>query len=413
MPHSWVFEQAPAKHLAGQGCPLCAHVLTGNRTRLTRDNFTARASTIHGTRYDYSQVKYKNNNTPVTIVCPQHGAFQQTPGNHTHKTNPQGCPSCGGRIKWTTDRFRAEARNVHGNRYDYSKVACTTSTEAVVIGCPIHGEFRQNAMHHIGRRQGCPNCGGTKKRSTAEFVRKAQAIHGSKYDYSKVEYISNHKAVSIVCPQHGVFLQTPANHTNKHHAQGCPRCTGQRPWTEKRFRNEAVRVHRNLYDYRSLEWKGYKKHVTIFCPYHGQFSQLPSVHLSGSGCPRCASSHGESLVRTFFQEQDVKFVDQKSFPDCRDKQPLPFDFYVLHGGKQYLVEYHGEQHYHPVSFGGKKTSRSELQTNFDAVKRRDEIKRSWCDKHKMPLLVIPHTATDKQIIDMLCDFLQITHALPK
>ncbi len=412
-PTHGVFEQAPAKHLEGQGCPQCAGARRGNSSRHTRHDFIARASAIHGTRYDYSQVDYKSNHIPVTIICPQHGAFQQTPGNHTHKTNPQGCPSCGGRTKWTTDRFLTESRNIHGNRYDYSKVVCKTATEAVVIGCPTHGDFCQDAMHHIGRRQGCPNCASTKKSNTPEFVQKAQAIHGTKYDYSKTQYISNHKAVSIVCPQHGVFLQTPANHTNKRHAQGCPRCTGRLPWTVERFLAKAVHVHRDLYDYQSLEWKGFKKSVTILCPYHGDFSQLPPVHLSGSGCPRCASSHGESFVRTFLLEQSITFTEQKSFPDCIDKRPLPFDFHVSHSGKEYLIEYHGAQHYGPVSFGGKKTSQPELQANFEAFQKRDEIKCSWCAKNKLPLLVIPHTATDNEIIDKLCAFLQVTHASPK
>jgi hypothetical protein len=114
-------------------------------------------------------------------------------------------------------------------------------------------------------------------------------------------------------------------------------------------------------------------------------------------------------VRTFLQAQDISFVCQKSFPDCRDKQPLPFDFHVLHGDKEYLIEYHGAQHYGHVSFGGEK-NQSELQANFEAIQRRDEIKRSWCAKSELPLLVIPHTATDEEIIDMLCAFLQVTHA---
>jgi len=81
-PTHGVFEQAPAKHLAGQGCPQCAATRRCNSSRLTLNDFIARATAIHGARYDYSQVEYKNSQTPVTIVCPQHGPFEQTPGNH-------------------------------------------------------------------------------------------------------------------------------------------------------------------------------------------------------------------------------------------------------------------------------------------------------------------------------------------
>ena len=75
-PTHGVFEQAPAKHLAGQGCPQCAAERRGNSSRHTLHDFIARARAIHNTRYDYSQVEYKNNHPPVTIVCPKHGTFQ-------------------------------------------------------------------------------------------------------------------------------------------------------------------------------------------------------------------------------------------------------------------------------------------------------------------------------------------------
>jgi len=117
-------------------------------------------------------------------------------------------------------------------------------------------------------------------------------------------------------------------------------------------------------------------------------------------------------LRTFFLEHNINFTEQKAFPDCLDKQLLPFDFHVIHGDKEYLIEYHGAQHYGHVSFGGKK-SRSELQANFEAIQRRDGIKRDWCAKNELPILAVPHTATDEEIIDMLRVFLQVAYASTK
>ena len=61
-----------------------------------------------------------------------------------------------------------------------------------------------------------------KRLTTEEFVEKARKIHGNKYDYSKVEYKDSHTKVSIICPIHGEFLQTPNNHLN---GQQCPFCS--------------------------------------------------------------------------------------------------------------------------------------------------------------------------------------------
>lgn len=45
----------------------------------------------HGSKYDYSKINYVNNRTKVTIICPEHGEFEQTPSNHK---NGAGCPHC-------------------------------------------------------------------------------------------------------------------------------------------------------------------------------------------------------------------------------------------------------------------------------------------------------------------------------
>ena len=53
-----------------------------------------------------------------------------------------------------------------------------------------------------------------KNLTTEEFILKAREIHGWKYDYSKVEYKKNSTKVCIICPEHGEFFQTPNNHLN-------------------------------------------------------------------------------------------------------------------------------------------------------------------------------------------------------
>ena len=129
-----------------------------------------------------------------------------------------------------------------------------------------------------------------KKVTTEQFIEKAVKVHGSKYDYSKTEYINSLTKVIITCPEHGDFEQTPASHCQ---GFGCPDCANkfraeQKRWTLERFIKEAIKVHRNLYDYSKVEYKTNKTKVTITCPIHGDFEQLPYMHLRGSGCKQCA-----------------------------------------------------------------------------------------------------------------------------
>ena len=62
--------------------------------RMNAENFEQKARDLHGDRYDYSNVNYTGANTKVTIICSEHGEFQQTPSKHVNCKH--GCPKCGG-----------------------------------------------------------------------------------------------------------------------------------------------------------------------------------------------------------------------------------------------------------------------------------------------------------------------------
>ena len=102
----------------------------------------------------------------------------------------------------TTEEFIEKARAIHGDKYDYSKVVYKTSQEKVIIVCPKHGEFLQRPNCHLNGA-GCPKCCNNTKKTAESFIEDARAIHGDKYDYSKVEYVNNKIPVCIICPKHG------------------------------------------------------------------------------------------------------------------------------------------------------------------------------------------------------------------
>ena len=188
---------------------------------LTKESFIEKARKIHGDKYDYSKVEYIDNKTKVCIICPIHGEFWQRPDNHLHGA---GCYKCGRNImgkKQTknTQMFVEEARKVHGDEYDYSKVKYVSCFEKVCIVCKEHGEFWQRPANHL-QGQGCPLC-SKPIHDTESFVAEARKIHNDKYDYSKVVYERNKKDVCIICSKHGEFWQTPHMHLQ---GQGCPYC---------------------------------------------------------------------------------------------------------------------------------------------------------------------------------------------
>ena len=117
--------------------------------------------------------------------------------------------------KASINEFIAKARNVHGDKYDYSKVNYINAITKVCIICPKHGEFYQTPSQHLSR--GCKKCGvdtRAKKRTMSrdDFIKEANIKHNYKYDYSKVEYINSKTKICIICPIHGEFWQTPNSH---------------------------------------------------------------------------------------------------------------------------------------------------------------------------------------------------------
>lgn len=150
------FYQTPNNHLSGRGCHRCARELVTNGQTHSKEQFIIKAIEIHGNRYEYSQVSYKNNREKVEIICHTHGPFLQTPANHL---SGRGCPQCSGKYSPTTEEWVAKARNVHGDLYDYSKVLYKNVHEKVQIVCNQHGTFWQTPGNHINNFQGCPKCG--------------------------------------------------------------------------------------------------------------------------------------------------------------------------------------------------------------------------------------------------------------
>lgn len=208
------FEVLPQVHLRGSKCKYCID----NNIKLDNKIFIEKARKIHKMKYDYSQVEYVNNNTKVKILCEKHGYFEQTPNSHL---NGNGCLKCSGLKKLTTEEFIEKSKKIHEEKYNYSLVNYKNTKTKVKIICSEHGVFEQSPFAHLHQKQGCPECGGTKKMNSEKFILKSNEIHNNFYNYSEVNYINDRTKIIIICPKHGEFKQTPHAHLQK---QGCPLC---------------------------------------------------------------------------------------------------------------------------------------------------------------------------------------------
>ena len=284
---------------------------------MKKQEFIEKAIQKFGTRFDYSKVDYKNLRTSIIVKCNKHGDFNITPRQLLEGKIT--CPICYAEEK--AQEFTNKAKNIHKDKYDYSKVKWVNSKTKVTIICPVHGEFEQEPLSHL-KGCGCPKCAvQTKKNNNcnkltlSSFIDKANIIHNNRYDYSKISKMENNKTkITIICSIHGEFEQTPNNHLN---GQGCPLCAKEAHTLSKEdFIIKANKVHGNKYNYSKVCNPKYGNKIIIICPEHGEFEQFVNNHLQGSGCPKCQSNY------ILTQEQFIKkctFVHQNKYDYSKTK----------------------------------------------------------------------------------------------
>jgi hypothetical protein len=350
------------------------------------ENFLNKCKLVHNNTYDYSLVNYINNKTKVTIICSEHGEFEQTPDKHINRQ--QGCPKCSKTYKINENDFIIKCNEIHNNRYDYSLVKYVNMNTNIMILCSEHGEFNQRASVHINGSN-CPKCIGRDK-DNDDIINQLKIIHNGKYDYSLVNYVNPINKITIICPEHGEFKQTLNTHKKGHgcpkcvgrdknisdliikfnsihdnkyeyslitstksidfieitcpihgnfkqnintHLQGsgCPKCKGLTISTKKtktsgEFILNANLIHDNKYNYSNVNYLNCKKHIKISCPEHGEFEQLPDTHLQGSGCPKCGLKYNKSEdeVKSFIKSLNIEIIENSK----NIITPLELDIYI-------------------------------------------------------------------------------------
>ena len=284
-----------------EGCPFCKKE---KEIEIKWKEYIQRAKDIHGNKYSYNKNGFKNIMSKIEIVCPIHGSFYQT--LNAHINNKQGCEKCYhdskiGKYKMTTEEFIKRAREVHGDKYDYSQTVYNGLKEKINIICPKHGEFWQVAYDHL-RGFKCKKCKYENNTDTTEeFIEKARKIHGDKYDYSKVKYINNHTEVCIICHK------------------------------KDEFGNE-----------------------------HGEFWIKPSFHLMYMGCHKCNIKRLEKEVENALKENGIQYIWQTNYKTFSWLGKQSLDFYLP--DYNIAIECQGEQHFKPKEyFGGEKRFREQIE----------------------------------------------------
>ena len=365
----------PGNILFGKGCPMCA----GN-LKLTNEEYVSRLKVINPQVVPIDA--YINRCTSITHMCLIDGYIWRT--SPSSILSGRGCPKCAGNLHKTHDEYVCELFNINPNIIVIEQYI--DAQTKILHQCKIDGHVWRVAPTTILNGCGCPKCANKIRsmdfmKSHDEYVRQLNDIN------QYIEVLEEYQGTDIPI-LHKCKLDGHEWHARPHNVLngvGCPKC--------------ANNIRRTHSEYMALVEK-INPHIEVIGDYIN--SDTPILHrckidnntwmvrpadiIKGRGCPRCSQSHGEKQISCWLVNQNIVFIAQKRFDGCRNKNALPFDFYLPE--YNICIEYDGIQHFEPVDFAGK--GEEWAWQRFKETQYNDEVKNQYCNNNNIILLRIPY-----------------------
>lgn len=268
--------------------------------KYNKELFLEVANKKYNFKYDYSLVGDINGSkNRVKIICPIHGEFEQTVDKHLRKEGT-GCPKCGREkanlSNMTNCMFFEEAKNKHGDKYDYSKFKYVGGDKKGIIICPTHGEQLISPKRHL-KTKGCPECNKNKT-----YYKKIECIQDLRIEIESYGYIlisdyyeNTNTPLVLSCKNHGEFNITL---TRLRSGNKCPKCSAENRVKTRKSRassyilQELKEKFEGKYDFSNSVFLGSKEKMKVICLEHGEFIITPdNLRCSKIGCPQCVNEY--------------------------------------------------------------------------------------------------------------------------
>lgn len=263
-------------------------------SRVSREEFERRCETVHPGKLDFSKMNdFKNMNTHATFVCKEcQTNFNRRPQKMISGFRGHGCPTCNGGVADTFESFLKKATSLPNIKFDYSKVVYVNSTTRVKVICLKNSHEVYLTPSHILGGDGCRKCRGY-YRTIEDIIELSREKFGKEeFDFTGSVFTQMNEPIMFKCPKGHIVNTSPTVHLRDESLGGCLECSHQLTstrfaYTQNQWIELAKIKHHGFYDYSKVVYSSSQTHVTIICPEHGDFTQTPSSHLHGNGCPKC------------------------------------------------------------------------------------------------------------------------------
>ena len=302
----------------GKGCKGCASDKTGDIRRKDLKHFITKSKKVHGDRYDYSEVVYVSNHTPVKIICEEHGVFEQQPVAHY---SGSGCTLCVKRIFGTLRDIKNSLNSENLKLWDfidYNDDDKVIVTDKVKVYCKKHFNYFNTNFASLMERKSCCDVikcqmiSDSQKKEYSEHLKEIIDIHGERYSYpNDLGLVTIYDKINIMCKEHGIFKQTIYHHTKR--KQGCPECarverglSKSKTWLSKldeRLSEIDLGDGISVVDTSNLKKSTSK--ITFSCEIHGEFKKSLGNLKLGQRCPECSFYEGWGKQTYIERSKDI------------------------------------------------------------------------------------------------------------
>jgi len=291
------------------------------------------------------------------------------------------------RIIKTHEKFLNEVYHLVGDEY---------SVKEKYIGARIPIKIKHNICNYewpitpdnFLRGQRCPQCQNRIKKTIQQIINEIYTLVKDEYTVLSKEYIDANTPIII---RHNVCNYEFPVSSNKFINQNtrCPNCAGNIKKTTEKFKEEVYQLVKDEYIVLG-KYKNARTNIKIrhnIC--NNEYPVTPDNFLRGRRCPFCAESKGEQAIRYWLNKNFKYFISQYKIDNCRNIEPLPFDFAIFKdkdkNNLNILIEYDGEFHYKPIL--GKK--------HLLYQQHNDKLKNTYCKNNNIKLLRIPYWEFDR------------------
>lgn len=392
--HNIYWDITPSNILKGCGCAECGNEKIKYKNRKSHEEYVKEVSLIS----PHIEVleKYVDMKTSVLHKCNIH--------NIQWKTMPEsilqgcGCPECGkeksrSALCKSNEEYVEELKKKNSNII--AKEIYINSNTSILHKCLIDGYEWKARPANILSGMGCPKCAIEKNRKSAlrthqQYIEEVNKVHP--YIEVMEEYKCSGTAIKHYCKKHNIYWDAVPSNILK--GCGCLKCGIEKRNIKSRKSHNKYVEEVNLINPHIIVLDKYVNAQTFIkhkCTVDGyEWFAKPYNILHGKGCPICNESHGERQIRLWLEKHNIKYISQKKFDDCKDKKPLPFDFYLP--DNIMCIEYDGEQHIRPIDYFGGTES-------YERTVKHDNIKNEYCKNNGISLLRIPYTKNVEEELD--------------